>query len=147
MDNTTATRRLPGLVLIIMLLTLPSAARAAVYKMECRERRVNGEYLGSYVFSFDPDAKSLSIAYQPEGEIWEQTKLNPLFGAKVKKWNLLWQKELDAVFYGIDDDLTGPVKLLTLKFSVVKMFVYSLGGLVEDKGWVDRTRKECRRLD
>jgi hypothetical protein len=149
------------LVLIIMLLTLPCSARATVYKMECQEWTVSFggevEHIGSYVFSFDAGAKSLSVAYHPEGLLWNDKKIIVLFGAKVKKWNLLWQKEPDVVFWGVDNDFTGPVKLLSLKFSVVKMFEYSLGGSGEELQSKFRslaptpafapTRRECQRLD
>jgi hypothetical protein len=127
-------------LVIISLFILPSTVNAAIYKMECREWRSTGDYLGGYIFSFDSGTKSLSIVFKPQAENW-------LFGTKVKKWILLWEKDLDAVFYGIDDDFTGPVKLLTLKFSTAKLFEYSAGGLAEDHGLVSLTRKECRRLD
>jgi hypothetical protein len=145
MNISTAVRQLLGLVLIIVLLALPCAAIAAPHRMECREWTGAGDYIGSYVFSFDPGTKSLSIEYRPEGLLWRESKINPLFGAKVKHWNLVWQKGLDAVFYGIADSATDPVKLLTLRFSSAKMFDYTTGGLYDPMPSL--TRKECQRLD
>jgi hypothetical protein len=136
-----------GLVLITTCLISTGAARAAPYRMECHEwRSGDGEYIGSYIFSYDPSTKSLSIEYHPEGLFWREQKFSMLFGWKVKRWKLLWEKDLDAVFYGITDGAVDPVKLLTLRFSTAKMFDYSTGGL--DDPWSSITiRRECRRLD
>ncbi|HEY6259745.1 MAG TPA: hypothetical protein VIY51_28540 [Xanthobacteraceae bacterium] len=126
---------------VLPLCLLPSPLFAAGRAMECGEW-VDEEYRGTYLFSLGPDAKStLSISYKPEGQ-------NLLFGKSVRKWTLLWQKERNAVFYGEDsDDWTGPVKLLSLNFSDVTMFTYSLGGATEGDELASRIVRRCRRLD
>jgi hypothetical protein len=138
--------RMPMCGFAVFLSFLPLGASATVYKMECREWRgaPNSDYLGSYVFSFDSKSKSLSISYKPELKTME---VNALFGANVKTWTLIWEKDLSAVFYGIDDSGLDPVNLLILKFSIGKMFDYSLGGLSDDNHLTSLTRKECRRLN
>lgn len=126
----------------IFSLACSGNAWAGVRKMECREWRGGpaGDFLGSYIFSFD-DAGTLSVVFKPVPQY------NWLFATKVKKWVRLWEKDGKAVFYGVVDDVMGPVKLLSLDFAKGKMFDYSLGGLAEDANSRSLTRKECRRLD
>jgi hypothetical protein len=115
---------------------------AAELKMECDEWRGGpaGDFLGSYIFSFD-DSGTLNIVRNPAGQN------NWLFGTNVKKWTLAWKKDGRAVFYGVDDDLMGPVKILSLDFGKPRMFDYSLSGVAEDANSRSLTRKECHQLN
>ena len=114
-------------------------ASAVVRKMECRQW-VDKEYRGLYTFTFDTEKEQLSIGYNPEGKY-------PLAGQKVEKWILLWQMDLNAAFYGISDDWTGPVRMLSLHFGDVKMFTYELGSVMEGDIMLSQIEQRCRRLD
>jgi|SRR5271166_3359959 len=108
--------------------------------MECREW-VDKDYGGLYTFTFDTGQELLSVAYKPEGKY-------PLDGQKIEKWILIWQKDLNAVFYGIAaDDWTGPVRMLSLHFGDVQMFSHALGSKMEEDTLVSKIERRCRRLD
>jgi hypothetical protein len=125
---------------IIVSCLFVNEALAVARKMECREW-MDKEYRGLYTFTFDIEQKLLSVAYKPEGKY-------PLDGQKIEKWILIWQKDLNAVFYGIAaDDWTGPVRMLSLHFGDVKMFPYALGSVMEDTIWLSKIEHRCRRLD
>jgi hypothetical protein len=126
-------------------------ADASVYQMECREWRGTTEHkpsyadlLGSYLFVYDTDAKTLSVTLRA---VEEPLNFNALFGWGVKTWKLLWTNELRATFYGTDDDFTGPVKILTLDFARAKAFHYATGGDFEEEFLGDLTQRECQRLN
>jgi hypothetical protein len=133
-------------VSVLLICLLGTEARAAV--MECREWQpgATGAYLGSYVFSFDSKTKVLSVSYKPDSQ-WNFLP-HILFGGTIRRWRLIFENEGRAVFYGIDDDVFGPVKLLSLDFGKATMFNYSFAGISEDSGLEKgETRKQCRRLD
>jgi hypothetical protein len=124
----------------ILLCLVIGKSFAAGREMECREW-VDKKYRGLYIFSFDSNSKALSATYKPEGE-------NFLFGSGVRKWTVLWVKEHNAVFFGEQpEDWTGPLKLLSLNFSDVAMFAYSLGSTFEGSELVSKIERRCRRLD
>jgi hypothetical protein len=128
----------------IAALLWSSSAWCNVWRMECKEWRgpsPGGDFLGSYFFSFNDTEKTLVVVHKPVPE------MNWLFGTKVKKWTLMWEKDGQVVVYGTDDDFTAPLKLLSLNFGKPKMFDYSLGGLTEDTNSRSLTRKECQRLN
>jgi hypothetical protein len=109
--------------LAAVLVASSTVADASVTEMECREWRGTTEGkpsyadpLGTYIFVYNTDAKSLSISFTREG------RLDALFGDHVKAWKVLWAKELRATFYGIDHDFTGPVKILTVDFARARAF-------------------------
>jgi hypothetical protein len=90
--------RISTRIAAVTLTLFQPGTSAAVYQMECREWRSaqsGGDYLGSYVFSFDSNSKSLSISYKPE---MKTLGMNALFGTNVKTWTLLWEKDLNACF-------------------------------------------------
>jgi hypothetical protein len=133
-------RVLAALIGVIASCISVNEALAVVRKMECREW-VDKEYRGLYSFAFDTEQKLLSVAYKPEGKY-------PLTGQNIEKWILIWRKDLNAVFYGIDaDDWTGPVRMLSLHFGDVQMFPYALGSTMEDSTLVSKIERRCGRLD
>jgi hypothetical protein len=133
-------RVLAALIGVIASCLSLNEALAVVRKMECREW-MDKEYRGLYTFNFDTERKLLSAAYKPEGKY-------PLAGQKIENWVLIWQKDLNAVFYGIAaDDWTAPVRMLSLHFGDVKMFPYELGSVMEDSILVSKIERICRRLD
>jgi hypothetical protein len=108
--------------------------------MECQEW-VDSDYRGLYTFTFNTEQEILSVAYKQQGKY-------PLAGQKVEKWILIWQKDLNAVFYGIAaDDWTGPVRMLSLHFGDVQMFPYALGSKMEESTLVSKIERRCRRFD
>jgi hypothetical protein len=119
---------------------MPTARIAVVRTMECREW-VDKEYRGLYTFTFETEQELLSVAYKSE-------KKYSLFGQKIEKLILIWQKDLNAVFYGIAaDDWAGPVQMLSLHFGDVQMFPYALGSTMEEATLVNKIERRCRRLD
>jgi hypothetical protein len=117
-----------------------SVAWGGMRKMECREWRGTGDFLGTYTFSLNENG-ILSIIFKPKGQF------NWLFATNVKKWTLAWEKDGRVLFYGLDGDVMGPVKVLSLDFAKLKMFDYVLGGVSEDSDSRSLTRKECHRVD
>jgi hypothetical protein len=133
-------RVLAVLIGVIVSCLFTTEAIAVVRKMECREW-VDKDYRGLYTFTFDTEHELLSVAYKPEGKY-------SLDGQKIEKWILIWQKDLNAVFYGIAaDDWTGPVRMLSLHFGDVQMFHYALGSAMEEDTLVSKIERRCRRLD
>jgi hypothetical protein len=109
-------RLLAAAIGIVVSCLSVTEALAVVRKMECREW-LDKDYRGLYIFTFDTEREMLSVAYKSEGKY-------PLAGQKIEKWILIWQKDLNAVFYGIAaDDWTGPVKMLSLQLVTYKCFL------------------------
>jgi hypothetical protein len=127
-------------VLMILIVVNAPPAFAKTRQMECREW-LDGKYRGVYMIVFDLQTKSLSIAHQPEGQ-------NFLFGRKVNRWQLIWEKENNVVFYGTDlEDWAGPVKIISLDFGEARMFDYSIGGAIEGDIALSKLERHCHRLD
>jgi hypothetical protein len=129
-------------VMLSVLTVSGGQAFAAARIMECREW-VDKAYRGLYVFSFDNNSRVLSVTQEPN----EENNYGLLLKA-VAKWSVLWAKDYNAVFFGdVPDDWMGPVKILSLNFSDLTMFAYSLGGVAEEDKEVSITERRCRRLD
>ena len=145
--------RTVALFVMFSVLTVSGGqAFAAARVMECREwvpewvettRTLSKTYRGLYVFSFDSNSRVLSVTQKPA----EENKYGLLLKG-VEKWSVLWAKDYNAVFFGdVPDDWMGPVKILSLNFSDLTMFAYSLGGVAEEDKEVSITERRCRRLD
>jgi hypothetical protein len=126
--------------LMILLAIGTTHALGVTRQMECREW-LDGKYSGLYTFVFDSQSNGLSIAHQAEGQ-------NFWFGRGINRWQLIWQKGNNVVFYGTDqEDWTGPIKIISLDFGELRMFDYSIGGATEADVLVSKIERRCRRLD